>query len=505
MPFRELRGWQTAPEAPQIDWGDPINKGLLAYYPLNELGGLKCFDAVAGQHLTLTNVTTRTPGPRTPGRSLGLVTASSQYAQGTLTRVPTTEFTLCGWINLTAYVAGHQIVSIGAGAGSGISPAISIYSSAASILYGYNSDDAQVGVPSVIGRDTFVCMTQRGVNEVLYLNGRQIAARTTAAAAYSGSKQIQIGRRSDNIFYVNGALHDIRVYNRALAAGEVMRLFQEPIAGVVAPRRRIISQVAGAAGVTFITARLAATSRASAAPAASAAPSVLASSTSRVSAAPAAAAAVSSRATGGSRAAAAPAATAAVSSRATGGSRAAAAPAATAALATRAQASSRMAAAAAAAVAITARVSASSRAAWGISTGTIVQLAVRMAASSRAALAPIASAVLATRARAASRASAGSQATAAIAVRARVAARGAAAPAASAVLATRARAASRASAGSQATAAIAVRARVAARGSAAPAASAALTTRMAARVRASAVPTTTAFPHLWVPRPLWIV
>jgi hypothetical protein len=440
---------QRTPWGPKLLAGDPINRGLLAYWPLGDNAGTVAREVLRPdvQTASLNGYPTGwVPGVGVgrKGRSLAF-NGSSNYGLASI-KTPLSAVSVSFWATFGTITAGSIFANIGGQGATAKSFAIGVSPNATTAYFGlWGSTTINPTIPSVSGRRIHIVGTINTAGLMTLYHDGKVIGTPAGTQPYIGDSTVIIGAYWDFSLKAKGEIDNFRVHNHALSAREVRRLYRDTFAGLAAPDRLIFIPAAVVGGVTFITARLAATSRASAAPAASAAPSVLASSTSRVSAAPAAAAAVSLRATGNSRA---------------GGILTAAAT-----LTARVRASSRMAGAAAAAVAITARVSASSRAGWAISTGTIVQLALRMAASSRAALAPVASAVLASRARAASRASAGSQATAAVAIRARAAARG----------------------------------------SAAPAASAAITARMAVRVRVAAVPTTTAFPHLWVPRPLWIV
>jgi hypothetical protein len=75
-----------------------------------------------------------------------------------------------------------------------------------------------------------VCAVQAGSGNsgYIYLNGVQDGTATQAGATRNTAAPIQIGARTngDNTRYWDGSLDDVRIYNRALSAEEVKRLYQ---------------------------------------------------------------------------------------------------------------------------------------------------------------------------------------------------------------------------------------------------------------------------------------
>ena len=467
-----------------VDWGDPINKDLRGYWPMSELGGLKLFDAVAAQHLTLQNFTTRTVGAVSLGRSVKF-NGSNQYALGTLGKIINPPFTQCIWVHLPAYTGFNSSISFGNAGGTNLSTDLSIYASALSVLWGGNNDDATYATGfDTSNRTVFLAGTWDASGlQSAYINGRLIGTRS-ALGTPSWSSSISIGRRGDNSGFWPGSLANARVFARALRAAEFRRLYEHPFAGIVAPRRRIISQVVAGGATTAIMGSMVGGSRATGPIGATAALSGQAGFSSRLAAPVGASAALRGRAASVSRAADLLTATAAVSARAGSASRAAPALGATAALAARAGASSRGSGPMAAAAAIAARAGAWSRAAGALSTGTLVALVGRMVGFSRVAGISVA--------------------TAAVSARAGFSSRLAAPVGASAALRGRAASVSRAADLLTAAAAASARAGSASRAAGMAGATAALAGWMTGRSRAGLVPVNVAFPHLWVPRPLWI-
>lgn len=74
-----------------------------------------------------------------------------------------------------------------------------------------------------------VVTVSAGVPQYFYVNGVQTAAtRTNGSGTFSitSPQTLEIGRRTDTASqYINGSLDDLRIYNRALSAAEVSRLY----------------------------------------------------------------------------------------------------------------------------------------------------------------------------------------------------------------------------------------------------------------------------------------
>jgi hypothetical protein len=60
-----------------------------------------------------------------------------------------------------------------------------------------------------------------------FVDGVSVAStQTFAGSLCTGSTaNVNIGRRADNQSYFNGTIDDVRIYNRALSADEIKRLY----------------------------------------------------------------------------------------------------------------------------------------------------------------------------------------------------------------------------------------------------------------------------------------
>jgi hypothetical protein len=69
-----------------------------------------------------------------------------------------------------------------------------------------------------------------GTNGFLYLDGAQDASGTLNAAAQSSNYDVQIGTTNSLTLFTHARVFLARLWNRALSAGEVLRLYNEPFA-----------------------------------------------------------------------------------------------------------------------------------------------------------------------------------------------------------------------------------------------------------------------------------
>jgi len=258
MPYRRTRPLSVTPENPQLNWGDSINKGLVAYYPCNEPGGLKVRCAVnPAQNLTLSSgYTSRLSGPGgAHGRGLKFTNAT-QIASGALVKAVTGgPCTIACWITIdTMPTLSSIMVALGGAATTDVEYITYIYNN--NLCWGHSSDDLQPTIATVsAGQRVFVVgSTNSAKLQSIYKNG-WLAGTRTATAYPTVSSTVTLGGQynanTGNNFA--GSIDNVRIYNRALSQSEVTRLYQEPFAGVVYPRRRTISAVASVSGTISAT------------------------------------------------------------------------------------------------------------------------------------------------------------------------------------------------------------------------------------------------------------
>jgi len=89
---------------------------------------------------------------------------------------------------------------------------------------------------------SFVLITYDGTNLTLYINGSSINS-VPAVTPQSSGTQLRIGRRWDLPDYVNGAIDDVRIYNRALSGAEVSQLYSYALSSNAYTRSFYLSDV----------------------------------------------------------------------------------------------------------------------------------------------------------------------------------------------------------------------------------------------------------------------
>lgn len=258
MPFRKSKPYGSVkpPVRSVVDWGDPINAGLVGCWLLNENGGMIARDIALGNHGALTNFAS--PPTSTSGWVPGRF-GPAVYFDGTNDYItcPQNFLTFTAGLSVSLHVlfkAANNNSSIcykgnanewSLDYGGGVFPRFAVQR-------GVNSASAAgSGVPAT-GRWYHVVGTYDNANARVYLDGVLLAttAMTSPGAVTATANAVTIGSRvaGANVFN-SGLISDVRIYCRALVQGEVYRLCAEPFAGIVAPRRRVISQVAS--GIQF--------------------------------------------------------------------------------------------------------------------------------------------------------------------------------------------------------------------------------------------------------------
>jgi hypothetical protein len=233
-----------------LDGGDPINKGLLGFWPLNESGGNIAGDLSAFRRRgQLVNGPTR--GVSAHGRDTRFDRASSQYISvGTDLGVSTVdEITVSArvFVGSTSdhgciFRLGHLTNSDGDGFGVGI---------AGTGFEGSGNDFTILydgvgwlfsGVAAGFGWRQITFVLSDGGRRTEIYNNNQLAytnynaGRTPLAVGSLGTSVAQIGGYLKiNNRYFSGYLQALRVWRRALRPGEAARLALDPYAGTQRP------------------------------------------------------------------------------------------------------------------------------------------------------------------------------------------------------------------------------------------------------------------------------
>lgn len=251
MPFRKLRPQQAWAQQPQVDWSNPINRGLQLFFPLSETGGLIARGLVSNVNVgSLANYTTRTTtaGPRQTGTALTF-NGSNQYVGGPSSLpMGTSVVSMSLWLYFVTQGGFASLLSKNAGDNNSgnwdwgmlMSPGgggNAIY------LIRNGGNNSAAGALST-GVWTHVAGVVSDAESILYFNGQPVSTQGAVGAGTTANNNRQVtmmGTASGAC--VTGNMSNVRVWNRKLTPAEIWLLYAQPLFGTLAPRRRIISQV----------------------------------------------------------------------------------------------------------------------------------------------------------------------------------------------------------------------------------------------------------------------
>lgn len=270
-----------------IDWtnpvtDDPLNEGLIARYlaDMSQWGSVTWRDLMDRHHGTLTLMEPATDWGTPQGRPGGLgaldFDGSDEYVDTNHTFAEVSDadrLTISAWVNngltATETIVGGRAVSANDGfnfrlrGGIGGDPL-------ELIIYG---GFVQISGASGMAANTWhhVSATYDQVNVVFYVDGQQISSHAqTDAIDLAGTVYLgALNNQGTSVGFFNGPLDDICIYDRALPAAEVERLYEDsrlgspltvnrsawlvPAPAVAAPvGGRIMSSLVGAGGLAGV-------------------------------------------------------------------------------------------------------------------------------------------------------------------------------------------------------------------------------------------------------------
>ena len=156
------------------------------------------------------------------GNALKFASASSQQiAIITLVDPPTAALTLAAWVKPTT-LPGTTMEIMEFGSWNLAGSAIIYITSGNVFAFGVSTPDTQIDSNALTAGTWYhVVGTFDGTNLKLYVNGALVASGTNSRSLTGTTLQIANGAAS----YLNGTLDEVRMYNRALSAGEVTALY----------------------------------------------------------------------------------------------------------------------------------------------------------------------------------------------------------------------------------------------------------------------------------------
>jgi len=222
----------------QLDWSNNLNKGLAGFWLMNEGGGDKIQDlSMNGNKGTLVGMA-HPPTPASgwnPGRKgVGLnFDGGNDYvdAGNAASLNITNAITIEAWVKTTTITAQRNIIMKGGGTATNYG--IDIGSIAGKLrFFGYASGVAKgiiLAGGTVIDDGIWhhIAGTFDGTNWIIYRDGVVDNSKVDAATLTPTTETLQIGARQST-GYFDGSIDEVRIYNRALSASEIMELYINP-------------------------------------------------------------------------------------------------------------------------------------------------------------------------------------------------------------------------------------------------------------------------------------
>lgn len=205
----------------------PNNLGLVGYWSFNEGTGLKAGDFSGyGTHGTLTNGPTWAGGRFGGGLNFDGVNDLVQTTSGVSI---TSDFTYSFWMKPSQNAAGVPKGIMGNLQYGGSPYGVSLLQEGEDLLVYWNANPSfytwTSKIPTINTWYHVVLQYQSGVFS-LFINGA-IQSGTATQAIVQNNTKVTIGRWDQDFasYYFQGSIDDVRVYNRALGAGEVARMY----------------------------------------------------------------------------------------------------------------------------------------------------------------------------------------------------------------------------------------------------------------------------------------
>lgn len=205
--------------------GDALERGLSGYWKLDDGSGTSATDASTnGNTGTLTN------GPTwTTGQIGGAVSfdGSDDYVNTTST-IDTSLYTVCSWVYPQSNGLYQRIITTPSGNTHKWLLTFSDTVSNSQFIFSRNSGSEMGTGTGATSLNTWhhVCGVWDGTTSSVYLDGVSKSNSVEVGWVYGAGSGLSIGRRHDNNYYFQGRLDEVRVYNRALSAEEIAKLYK---------------------------------------------------------------------------------------------------------------------------------------------------------------------------------------------------------------------------------------------------------------------------------------
>ena len=214
----------------------PNNLGLLSYWSFDEGDGTKATDASGNENTgTLTNMEASDWVVGKKGEALEFDGSNEYVDMGSAISSISgnTSFTMCAWINTNSVSAAQAVVATG-------NPDVALNAAAlflnvngnGSLSLEFAGGNTAASANNLIsaGQWYHICGTKTAgainTTSTLYIDGQPVSLSTASSNTPSiATTDASIGQFVASGYYFNGKIDDVRVYNRALSASEIVSLY----------------------------------------------------------------------------------------------------------------------------------------------------------------------------------------------------------------------------------------------------------------------------------------
>lgn len=222
--------------APALGLRNVVPEGLVGYWQMDEAGGNVVRD-LSGNGNTgyLTNSPTWTNG--VVGTALGFNGVNQGVSISNATSLSLTSVTICAWVKLNS-IATISAISVDYKDSSSLSYTLLYNTNTQSLYCGFsnNGNDTSsyreiAGAKGQIQTNVWfhAVAVIGGTTNKLFLNGEQTGTNGPSGYVYASASNKQIGMlryTSSLLWPMAGSIDNVRIYNRALSAAEVSKIYQ---------------------------------------------------------------------------------------------------------------------------------------------------------------------------------------------------------------------------------------------------------------------------------------